>query len=287
MNKITIHNLKDVPRSEIPKEGQKAYDLYLLTIEHFGEPDQWEHDEEVTSRITAVYKLIDYLNKQREKEGKKNTTTKQAEKSEATAKKAKRKSAKPQRGRPKSKEKNTTKKKTSSARQVPVIDPQISILRSFYLMLDKDIPRKRVLSLYKKIEKLATEKVIRKKDKYAKEIERISEILADAYNQGGDPVYISLKPEDKQKLKEIAYSQKVNPAVRIIKSFLTFLLNPNGDKAEKIISKIDKAIAEKQVKGEDKDKLLRIRKWTEDYIDGKEIDLEPSQLQGLLVEKKK
>ena len=290
MAKIDIYNLKDVPKSEIPKEGHKAYELYFDIINDFGEPDEWLDDEEVRDVAQPVFDLIDILNEL-------NKQTKTKTKSKSTKTKAKSKTKTESKAKAEKQEKKQAKKKTGSnkksskkskskskAKQVEHTDPQISILKSFYLLTNKPVPQRRVLSLYRKIERLATEKIIRKKDKYASEIEQISEILADAYNTGKDPITITVPDDERQRLKEIAYSQKVRESVRIIKAFLTFLTDQTPHRAEKLLTRIENAFEKEKIKKSDPylDEVKDIQNLLEKFLDkGKEIKLSQTQLQGL------
>jgi len=261
---------------EIINQNRIELDLYF-------EPQKLSEIKKSRHCLKMYNKANKDESKSAEKPEKTDKKPKKTEKKENRTKSAKRKSAK----RSTTRKSTTTRKKAKkkdTAKAVEHVDPQISVIRSFYLMLDKPVPRRRILTLYKRIERYATERIIRKKDKYAEEIEDISRILATAYNNGKDYVTISIEEKDKEKLKEIAYSQKVRDSVRIIKSFISFLTNQDVSKAERILERIDKALDKGKIAKNDPyyDKIEKIQYLLEKYLDtNKQIKLSKSQLSGL------
>lgn len=143
--------------------------------------------------------------------------------------------------------KRKTTKTTAKANQVNNVDLQISILKSFYLMTNKTVPKSRVLTLYRKIEKAALEKTIRKKGKYAKYIEDISKVLAEELNKGKENITITINEDDKKILKELAYSEKQMVSVRLLKRFAYLIGKEEKGKAQRLLNAISRAFEKSEV----------------------------------------
>jgi len=173
-----------------------------------------------------------------------------------------------------------TTRKTTTAKQVNSVDLQKSIIKSFYLMLDKEVPRSRVLTLYRKIEKSALEKNIRKKDKYSKEIEAISKELAKQWNKNKSYVTISVVDSEKEMLKKIAYSETQRTSVRLLKQFAYLIGKEEVPKVKRLVKAIERA----KINKSDPyfDEIQTATKKLEKYLkDKKEIKMSVADLRGL------
>ncbi len=182
----------------------------------------------------------------------------------------------------KEEEAKTTKSKSdkSTYTKVNSVDLQVSIIKSFYLMLNKKVEVKRILTLYRKIEKSALEKTIRKTGKYAVLIEEISTALAKEYNSGKSKVIITTSEKVKGILKEIAYSEKQRKTVSLLKRKANIVGKEDKEKAQKLLKAINKAKTPKN--DPYYNKIQSAKKTLENYIDkDSDIEMSKSELRGL------
>jgi len=177
---------------------------------------------------------------------------------------------------PHSENKNVVEK--TNAIEVNSVDLQVSIIKSFYLLLDKKVSRKRVLNLYKKIEKSALEKTIRKFGKHAKLIETISAILAKEYNENKSNILITVPKKDKEKLKQIAYSEKQKTSVRLLKRQIN-VIGKSKTKKDKLIAQANKLLKSPQFANDEYfEKLLQVTT----ALEQKNSKIYETKLAGLL-----
>ncbi len=147
-------------------------------------------------------------------------------------------------------------------------------------MLNKKVEVKRILTLYRKIEKSALEKTIRKTGKYAVLIEEISTALAKEYNSGKSKVIITTSEKVKGILKEIAYSEKQRKTVSLLKRKANIVGKEDKEKAQKLLKAINKAKTPKN--DPYYNKIQSAKKTLENYIDkDSDIEMSKSELRGL------
>jgi hypothetical protein len=102
---------------------------------------------------------------------------------------------------------------------------------------NKTKTKKQILDFIKFIQKSATEKVLRKTDKYADLVEDIQRRLIKFYKVMGKTEVVTIDKVNMDKFKAIVNSVVLSDSVKLFKPFLTWLSNPDEDSAKLILSK--------------------------------------------------
>ncbi|RCW39101.1 hypothetical protein [Marinilabilia salmonicolor] len=160
---------------------------------------------------------------------------------------------------------------------------EIKIIKRYLALHGKKVSERQVSLLYKVIQKAATEKTIRKSSKYAEEVKRIGNDLANTYKEMGESCTFEVPDSLHSKLKNIVDSYGVSPAIALIKRFINLYGNITIDKAKRLLSSIKNAKKNGKVDIGDKDygRIIQVQKHLEDYLESDKLLVTNIQLNGL------
>jgi hypothetical protein len=294
---ITVNNIK----KEYPKINQKILPDTLkkgeykelkemLDLYGAGSDKVDEYIETFVSQLNAAVKASRGKDEKPKPKSNGSTSAKGKTKPKAKPKTKAKTKAKPKtktttKAKAKTRKKTVRKKKKSTAKSVGSVDLQLRIIKSFTLLANKKADRKRVLNLYKRIEKAAAELRIRKTSKYANEISYISDKLKEAYNnQKGSTIEISVSAAKLKELKALGNSQKVLTSTRLIKRYVNLYDKNDRTKAKRLYDAVQKAFQQGKIPKSDinYDKMKTVQKRLRQYLE-QGANLHPSQteLRGL------
>lgn len=233
---ITIKNVVSeyakIPQSKLPEELKSdQFQLIKDSVDLYGEGSE-KLDNYINLFVSELNKIVQ--NEEKLPIIKSSTKVKERIKINPEKVKAKRGKKPPMPKTPKPKAKREEKQK---GKPVGDFDLSIKFIRSFLMLANKVVDKKRILNLYKAIEKAAVELKIRKTDTYAGEVKFIANELKEAYNNSGQKsLKIELQVSDKKvnELKAIANSVRIMPSVRFIKMYIN-LLDKNTFSAAKTL----------------------------------------------------
>lgn len=190
-----------------------------------------EHAPEFDDEIDKIQNLID----------KKTPTKKKAAPKKAPA--AKKKAP--------AKKKRTTK--TPAIRKKELMryfDEELRIIKRFYNMLNKEVPRKRWISLHRFVQKALVDKRAHPNSKLADLVKTVAQKAENVTDQATqDMVKVTLDDEKlTARIAELAKQTAVYPSVRLFKRYIQL----SGERApdeniDRLIQAIEKAIATKKV----------------------------------------
>jgi len=210
-----------------------------FAIKRFGEISIFGFKELSKNEISnMVEKLMDYIKKTKNSPKKKPAP----EKSPKVKKKAP------------AKKKRTTK--TPAIRKKDLMrhfDEELRIVKRFYNMLNKQVDRKRWVSLHRFVQKAIVDKRAHPNSKLADLVNTVAEKAEKVADNNMDPVTVNLGDEKlAQRIQELAKDTAVYPSVRLFKRYIGLSGERASDeKIERLIAAIDKALASKKVKKSD------------------------------------
>jgi hypothetical protein len=167
------------------------------------------------------------------------------------------------------------------------IPDELRFIRRFINLNGKSKSKDEILRFVNGLQKAILEKRIRKASPHAEQIRFIQDTLIAAYNDKGNTITISLKPETYEILKKVANDEKVMSSVSFIKRYI----NLNGksgtkEKARLLLGQINRAY--EQGKVNDRDPYIvemhEIKKNLENFLSEKAIkvlQIEKNALNGL------
>lgn len=234
---ITVNNLleryPEIDQSILP-DVLKAEEFGFIR-ENF---DLYNEDETIKKYIdTFVEKLNSVVSSHEEKkEGGKAVAS-------ATKKKTGRTGTK-------TAQKNKPSKETSkpdngvSPAMVEKVGVEVAFIKRYVALHGKIKEKQHILNFLNTLQKAILEKRIRKTSPYAKEIMGIQGQLIKCYKNMGDTIQVKLEPKTIEAYRGIAISEKAMLSVTYIRQYIGLHGKQNvKEKAEKLMSRIEKAIA--------------------------------------------
>lgn len=181
------------------------------------------------------------------------------------------------------KKKPVSKKANRKAHEVALMPLEIKIIKRYLGMQGKKVTERQVSLLYKVIQKAATEKTIRKTNKYAEEIKRIGNDLAATYKEMGATCTFEIPETLQSKLKNIVDDYGVSPAIALIKRFINLYGNITIEKAQRLLKSIKNAKKGGKVSSTDNsyDRVNQVQKHLEEYLESDKLLVTNIQLNGL------
>ena len=187
----------------------------------------------------------------------------------------------------------TTKKATSTKKpkkvyvskenEVASMPLEVRYIKRYLKLHDTRVTEKKVLLLYKAIQRSATEKLIRKSSKFAKEIQNIGNDLAKTYKEMDSSCSFEIPTTLFNKLNKISDSYGVSPIVAFIKRFINLYGNIDKVKAQRLLTSIENATKKGKVSTTDLgySKLASIEKKLETYLNSDKLSVSDVELNGL------
>lgn len=125
---------------------------------------------------------------------------------------------------------------------VDAIDEAVKLLRRFKNMAGKKVPVTRLLTFIKALQRAIHERRIRKSDRYASEVDTAQKIAIQTYQRSsGQNVEMKVPTAFKERVNEIARSEKVRPSVAFLKRFVGFVGKPyheTGARMKKLLENL-------------------------------------------------
>lgn len=287
--KITAKNYaaerKNIPFSKGP-EGLKQNDEMIQSwmeideLENLIELDP-QMAKAINNHIRQVNQLIESIGASPAKQKPQTPKPKPKPKPEAPAKKP----------RPKARPKKQKQQVSySNVHLVRVLPDEIKFLRSYVNMHEKRKTRKQIHSLLTRLQKAITDKVVRKKSKYASLIEYMQKDLVETVQfmlengDNSDKFIIDNDSKRKDAIKAIE-DFKLDPASSYVKSYLNLIMNPTLKKARNLHKKITNGFDKGRIPSDHKlsSHLKGIQKKLAEYINtGTKPFTSEEQLTGLL-----
>ncbi len=275
--KLTVKNYKEATKgidfSKLPQAAQEAHKEFSSFADFYNE------DKDIKEMLDNHFKIVEpYLDAPK---GTPKTSKAKARTTKRTAPKKKAKAS------PKTKtisrKKAMPKQAKRKANEVDVMPMEIRIIRRYINMNNKKVSERQVSLLYKAIQRAAIEKTIRKTSKYADEIKKIGNDLAQTYKQMNDTCTFEVPQALHSKLKTIVDSYGVTPAVALIKRFIGLYNNITEAKAQRLLTSINNAIKNGKVSKRDSqyEKVEQIKDHIEAYLLNDRLLVTNVQLQGL------
>jgi hypothetical protein len=274
--KLTIKNYKEVTKKldfsslpEAAKEAHKEFDSFA---------DFYNEDKDIKEMLDNHFKIVEpYLKDASKKSAatKKNPAKKTETKSQKSTKNVTKKAA--------LKKKAVSKKANRKAHEVALMPLEIKIIKRYLGMNGNKVTEKQVSLLYKVIQKAATEKTIRKTNKYAEEIKKIGNDLANTYKEMGATCTFEIPDALQSKLKSIVDDYGVSPSISLIKRFINLYGNITIEKAKRLLNSIKNAKKGGKVTSTDNayDRVNQVQKHLEEYLDSDKLLVTNIQLNGL------
>lgn len=273
--RLTIANYKEATKNidfkklpEAAREAHREFDSFA---------DFYDEDKDIKEMLDNHFRIVEpYLKDEPKKAPDKK-------KSSAPQKTAKKPAAKAKAKRTTSRKKTAAKKVKRKPNEVALMPLEIKIIKRYLALHGKRVSERQVSLLYKVIQKAATEKTIRKSSKYAEEVRRIGNDLANTYKEMGESCTFEVPDTLHSKLKDIVDSYGVSPAVALIKRFINLYGNITIEKAKRLLSSIKNARKNGKVDIGDKDygRIIQVQKHLEDYLESDKLLVTNIQLNGL------
>jgi hypothetical protein len=275
MMKLTIKNYKEATKNidfkklpEAAQEAHKEFDSFA---------DFYDEDKDIKEMLDNHFKIVepfikDTLKKSSgSKSGTKKSTSSSTKKSSNTSRKGK------------ATKKRTVKQAVRKPHEVALMPLELKIIKRYLNMHDKRVTERQVSLLYKVIQKAATEKTIRKTSKYADEIKRIGNDLAQTYKEMNDTCMFEVPESMRTKLKALVDSYGVTPAVALIKRFINLYGNITIEKAQRLLTSIKNSKRNGKVSSKDSayDRVNQVQKHLEEYLESDKLLVTNIQLNGL------
>ncbi len=273
--RLTIANYKEATKNidfkklpEAAREAHKEFDSFA---------DFYDEDKDIKEMLDNHFRIVEpYLKNEPQKaSGKK--------KSSAPQKTAKKPAAKAKAKKPSSRKKTASNKVKRKPNEVALMPLEIKIIKRYLALHGKRVSERQVSLLYKVIQKAATEKTIRKSSKYAEEVKRIGNDLANTYKEMGESCTFEIPDYLHSKLKNIVDSYGVSPSIALIKRFINLYGNITIDKAKRLLTSIKNAKKNGKVSIGDNgyERIIQVQKHLEDYLESDKLLVTNIQLNGL------
>ena len=268
--KLTIKNYKEATKKidfkKLPKAAQDAHKEFDSFADFYNE------DKDIKEMLDNHFKIVEpYIKDNPKKSTAKSKTS--------TAKSGTKKTA----SSANTENKTTKRKAARKPNEVALMPLEVKIIKRYLNMHGEKVTERQVSLLYKVIQKAATEKTIRKTSKYADEIKKIGNDLAQTYKEMDGTAKFEIPATLKEKLENIEGSYGVSPTVSLIKRFINLYGKITIDKATRLLTSIK--IAKKNGKVNNKEnsykRLNEVQKHLENYLESDKLLVTNIQLNGL------
>jgi hypothetical protein len=272
--KLTVNNYREATKnidfSKLPKVAKETHK------EFDGFADFYNDDKDIKEMLDNHFKIVEpYLNDKKQNPPKKTTSSNSGSK-KITSNKSENKKAT-------TKKNITSKKAKRKDNEVALMPLEIKVIKRYVNLHGKKVTERQVSLLYKVIQKAATEKTIRKSNKYADEIMKIGNDLAKTYKEMNDTCTFEIPTSMYGKLKNIVDSYGVTPAVALIKRFINLYGKITIEKAQRLLTSIKSAKKNGKVTNSDKayDRVNKVQKHLENYLESDKLLVTKVELRGL------
>ncbi len=269
--KLTVNNYKEAVKDldfsklpEVAKETHEEFDNFAVF---------YDNDKDIKEMLDSHFKIVE---KHLKSTGAKKSTTKKAANKTKQAKTKTKKATCTRKAA-------TPRQAKRKANEVDLMPMEIKVIRRYLKFHGKRVTERQVSLLYKVIQKAATEKTIRKSSKYATEINKIGNDLAQTYKEMEDACTFEVPQALYTKLKAIMESYGITPAVALIKRFVNLYNNITQDKAKRLLISIRNALKNGKVsqKDEEYEQVKKVQKHLNDYLNSDKLLVTKVELQGL------
>ena len=138
-------------------------------------------------------------------------------------------------------------------KEVELISPEVSLIKRFALLQNKEKNRQQILNFVKAIQKAIIERRIRKTSKYANVISFIQKQLVNTYNTMGESIGFRFTTQDYNKYLKIAGAEYLLPSVQFIKAYINMIgQSITQEKAARLLERIEHALGNERVAPTDK-----------------------------------
>ncbi|MCS3797153.1 hypothetical protein [Niastella sp. OAS944] len=269
---FTIENyfdgIRHIDFSKYPEAIQKGHEFVLKITSNGANWDNY-HASNAIKKTVDIYlsKLNAFVNG--------NTTGKQEKK---------RKIAAPQKHIPKEKEPEQPGTPINLVERIP---EELRFIKRFVNLDGKTKTKEELLRFINSLQKAILEKRIRKTSTWAEQIVYIQESLIQVYNTMKQKIKIELKPETRDKFRQLAGDEKVLPSIGFIKRYIG-LNGKTGikEKARKLLDQINKTMDKGKITDYDRyiSEIHTIKKNLKAFISHKAektLEIEKAELNGL------
>jgi hypothetical protein len=269
---FTIENyfddIRHINLSKYPEAVQKGHEFVLKITNNGANWDNYHAS-------SAIKKTVDiYLSKLNAFVNANNTGKQEKKKKVTTPKKHIPKEEKPEQPVP-------------SINLVERIPEELRFIKRFVNLDGKTKTKEELLRFINSLQKAILEKRIRKISTWAEQIVYIQESLIQVYNTMKQKIKIELKPETRDKFRQLAGDEKVLPSIGFIKRYIG-LNGKTGikEKARKLLEQINKAMDKSKITDDDRyiSEIHTIKKNLKAFISHKAektLEIERAELNGL------
>src|ERR1700757_484721 len=237
INKIGVENLTPAIK--------KMHDLIMRLTENGKNWENFERYPQIGKQFEAVGLLWEKLSKNNT-----STNTTQIKKHPSSAEQKPKKTVEQ---KPRTTKTSKEEKPVAKGKNVELVSPEVTFIKRFALLHNKEKNRQQVLNFIKAIQKAIVECKIKKTSKYASVIAFMQKQLVNTYNKMEESIGFSFTHEDYMKYLKIAGAEYLMPSVRFIKSYIGMLGQTiTKEKANNLLEKITKAIEDKHIPDSDK-----------------------------------
>lgn len=167
------------------------------------------------------------------------------------------------------------------------IPEELRFIKRFVNLDGKTKTKEELLRFINSLQKAILEKRIRKTSTWAEQIVYIQESLIQVYNIMKQKIKIELKPETRDKFRQLAGDEKVLPSIGFIKRYIG-LNGKTGikEKARKLLDQINKAMDKGKIIDDDRyiSEIHTIKKNLKAFVSHKAektLEIEKAELNGL------
>jgi len=245
--------------------------------------DLYDEDKEIKEYIDLyLKKLNEFLEKEKQEAKKERSSDKK--KTNPTSDHIPKSSGKKSQHR--KVQKSRSKPNTSNAKAVDDLNPAVRFVIRYKNLHGKIKERKHIASFLASLQRAIIKHQVGKDNPYSKEIEHIQQQLIRTLKLMGGEVKINIKDESLEKYVRIAESEKIRLSVAYIKRFISLADKTQvKDKAQRLLTQIDKALNTKRITENDKYKneIDEIRQYLYDYVNShsKKMQVDEFTLNGL------
>ena len=273
---ITVNNyesaVENLDFSKLPEAIRMVDDKWGQFYKFYGKSDK------ITEMVdNHIKSLKPYLKGDKKtKVSKPKTTSNKSSKLKVESSKSKAKSTSQRKSKPK-------KIYVSKENEVASMPLEVRFIKRYLKLHNTTVTEKKVLLLYKAIQRSATEKLIRKTSKFADEIKKIGNDLAKTYKEMDSSCSFEIPSTLLNKLNKISDSYAVSPIVAFIKRFINLYGNIDKVKAQRLLTSIENATKKGKVSTTDLgySKLASIEKKLENYLNSDKLSVSDVELNGL------
>ncbi|MEZ5149148.1 MAG: hypothetical protein R2759_19270 [Bacteroidales bacterium] len=278
MKNITVSNYNEVVTdSLVPKKLKTDHETIQSML------DLYDEDKEIKEYIDLyLKKLNEFLEKEKQEAKKERSSDKK--KTNPTSDHIPKSSGKKSQHR--KVQKSRSKPNTSNAKAVDDLNPAVRFVIRYKNLHGKIKERKHIASFLASLQRAIIKHQVGKDNPYSKEIEHIQQQLIRTLKLMGGEVKINIKDESLEKYVRIAESEKIRLSVAYIKRFISLADKTQvKDKAQRLLTQIDKALNTKRITENDKYKneIDEIRQYLYDYVNShsKKMQVDEFTLNGL------